>query len=145
MIKNVKFDDKNLIYRLQIIFNEVYHQKDELKNEFVNNPYTEIYVYEESNEILGIIHINNIYDRFEINNIFVLSEYRHRGIASALMEKVITIGKEQKIKNITLEVRKDNFSAINLYKKYGFLEKAIRMGYYNGIDGLLMQKDMIDE
>ena len=43
-------------------------------------------------------------------------------------------------KNITLEVKIDNNAAINLYKKYNFVEKAIRKGYYNGIDGILMER-----
>ena len=34
----------------------------------------------------------------------------------------------------------DNVKAINLYKKYGFKQVAIRKKYYNGIDGILMEK-----
>ena len=44
-------------------------------------------------------------------------------------------------KNITLEVKKDNIPAISLYKSVGFVEKAIRKGYYQGIDGILMEKE----
>ena len=29
---------------------------------------------------------------------------------------------------------------ISFYKKFGFEEKAIRPGYYNGIDGILMER-----
>ena len=43
-------------------------------------------------------------------------------------------------KNITLEVKKDNIVALKLYKKMGFEEKAIRKNYYNGIDGILMER-----
>ena len=59
------------------------------------------------------------------------------------MEKIIKEAEETKKINITLEVRKDNISAINLYKKYGFVEKALRKGYYKGIDGILMEKEMM--
>ena len=44
-------------------------------------------------------------------------------------------------KNITLEVKKDNLPAIHLYKSAGFEEKAIRKGYYQGIDGILMERN----
>ena len=44
-------------------------------------------------------------------------------------------------KSITLEVKKDNIPAINLYKKFGFQEKAIRQGYYQGVDGILMERE----
>jgi len=143
MIISVNIDNINLINEIQNTFNEIYKQKNELKNEFVSNPYTKIYIYKENNHILGLIHINDIYDRYEINNIYVVEEYRQKGIASKLLDKVIEDGKQSKIVNITLEVRKNNINAINLYKKYNFVEKAIRKGYYNGIDGILMEKEMM--
>ena len=43
-------------------------------------------------------------------------------------------------KNISLEVNVNNIPAIKLYKKNGFIEKAIRKGYYQGIDGILMER-----
>ena len=41
---------------------------------------------------------------------------------------------------ITLEVSKENERALALYKKYGFKEVALRKGYYDGVDGILMEK-----
>lgn len=143
MIVNVNIDNDNLINRIQKTFNEVYNHKNELKNELANNPYVNIYAYIEDNNILGIIDISDIYDRYEINNIYVLSEYRNKGIASRLLEKVIEDGKFNCKINITLEVREDNLIAIKLYTKYGFVAKAIRKGYYNGINGILMEKEMM--
>ena len=43
-------------------------------------------------------------------------------------------------KDITLEVKEDNVPALKLYEKYGFKKVAIRKGYYNGIDGILMER-----
>ena len=43
-------------------------------------------------------------------------------------------------KNITLEVKNDNTPAIKLYKRYGFKEVATRKGYYQGTDGILMER-----
>lgn len=143
MIISVNFDNINLINDVQNTFNVIYKQKNELKNEFESNPYTKIYIYKENDCILGLIHINDIYDRYEINNIYVLEECRNKGIASKLLEKIIEEGKNNKIINITLEVRENNINAIKLYKKYNFEEKAIRKGYYNGIDGILMEKEMM--
>ena len=143
MIINVNFDNETLIEQIELAFNEVYSQKDELKNEFFNNPYTKMYAFVQDSVIIGVIHINDIYDRVEINNIFVLSEYRNKSIADQLMKKVIDEAIENKKINITLEVRKDNIPAINLYKKHGFVEKAIRKGYYKGTDGILMEKEMM--
>jgi ribosomal-protein-alanine N-acetyltransferase len=92
-------------------------------------------VYKKDNIIVGYLYYSLIYDRIEINQIEVLEEERRKGIASKLMEYLI-----KKNLSITLEVKKTNISAINLYKKYGFNEVAVREGYYNGVDGILMEK-----
>ena len=44
-------------------------------------------------------------------------------------------------KSISLEVRENNYPAIRLYKKFNFSERAIRKGYYQGIDGILMVRE----
>ena len=46
-------------------------------------------------------------------------------------------------KKITLEVNINNTIALNLYKKFNFKEVAIRKGYYNGIDAILMERNKI--
>ena len=43
-------------------------------------------------------------------------------------------------KDITLEVKIDNVPAISIYKKFGFKKVAIRKNYYNGTDGILMER-----
>ena len=143
MIKSVNIDNNDLIEELQVIYNEFINQKLELKKEYVSNPYLKIFVFIDNDKIIGFIEISDVIDRYEINNVYVLENYRHNGIASMLMEKVIESGKESNIENITLEVNKNNIQAIGLYKKYDFKECAIRKGYYNGVDGILMKKEMI--
>ena len=49
---------------------------------------------------------------------------------------------DNNIKNITLEVKEDNIAAINLYKKYGFKKVSTREKYYDGINGILMEKTL---
>ena len=56
---------------------------------------------------------------------------------------MIKYAKDKKIENITLEVRSDNEKAIYLYKKYGFIPVAKREKYYNDVDGILMEKELM--
>ena len=79
MIEVVNNNDDELISVLQSSFREVYKDNNALKNEFINNPYTKIFIYREDDDILGLIHINDIYDRYEINNFYVIDKYRNRG------------------------------------------------------------------
>ena len=48
----------------------------------------------------------------------------------------------KEIEKVTLEVKKDNKNAIMLYNSVGFKEVAVRKGYYNGVDALLMLKEV---
>lgn len=108
---------------------------DYVEKELEVNPYGHFIVYKKNGIIIGYLYYSLIYDRIEINQIEVLEEERRKGIASKLMEHLI-----KNNLSITLEVKKTNISAINLYKKYGFIEVAVRRGYYNGVDGILMEK-----
>ena len=105
-----------------------------------NNPFLHRIEYFIDDKPIGYLEYSIIYDRMEIDNINVLMDYRHIGIGSKLMEYVIDIFNKSKLTNITLEVRKSNINAINLYKKYGFLEVGIRKYYYGDEDGILMEK-----
>jgi len=121
-----------------------YFIKEVYLSEFTNNPFSQVYVYYLNNDIAGIIQYDIIYDRAELSQIDVKPEYQNQKIASTLIESMIKECKNNNVKNITLEVKKDNDVAIHLYKKYGFKETAIRKGYYQGIDGILMEKEMIE-
>ena len=110
--------------------------KDEVIHEFAINPFAKYLIYKEDNQILGYIYYSDIYDRAEINQFEVEVSHRNCGKGKKIIEKMI----ELVDKSITLEVKKDNYPAINLYKKQGFIEKAIRKGYYQGIDAILMER-----
>ena len=107
------------------------------KKEFENNPFAKLLVLEEENKIIGYLYYSDIYDRAEINQIEIELLSRNYGKGKMLM-KFFTKTVD---KNITLEVKKDNIPAIKLYKDFQFEEKAIRKGYYNGTDGILMERN----
>ena len=103
---------------------------EEIENELKANPFGHFLVYiEQENNIIGYLYYSDIYERAEINQIEVEVFHRNCGIATKLLQKMIT-----------LEVKVTNNSAIHLYKKFGFCETAIRKGYYQGIDGILMER-----
>mgnify|MGYP002573883332 FL=1 len=116
--------------------NFIYKMK---KEEFIQDPFLKLLTYEEENIVKGILLYSEIYDRIEINQIEVIPIYQNRHIASSLMQHLIDQAKNKKIINITLEVKCDNYKAINLYQKYNFEKQAVRKKYYNGIDGILME------
>lgn len=114
--------------------------KEELISEFDNNPFAKVLALKEENVIVGYIYYSDIYDRLEINQFEINKEYRNQGKGKYLIQYLI----DKEKKDITLEVKQDNYSAIKVYEAKGFIQKAVRKGYYNGIDGLLMERKYED-
>ena len=128
MIVKINFDNLNLL-------NNSFVSKEKISDELNNNPFAKILCYMQDNKIVGYLYYSLIYDRIEINNIEVDKSYRNKRIATKLLNELI---KENK--DITLEVNKNNEIALKLYNNFVFEEKAIRKGYYSGIDGILMER-----
>ena len=141
MIVDLQNDSKDIIKDLEIKFPNIF--KTKIQDDFKNNPYTKYLVYLKDNEVIGFLNYYLIYDRIEIGNFNVLENYQNEHIGSSILEKLIEIGYEKKLKNITLEVRIDNKKAIYLYEKYGFKRVSVRKNYYQGIDALLMEKELM--
>lgn len=90
-------------------------------------------------EIVGFSGIKIIVDEADLMNIVVKKEHRKKGVASSLLNRLILIAKEKNLKSINLEVNAKNFSAINLYKKFDFVEIGKRINYYQNDDAILMK------
>lgn len=103
------------------------------------NAFFNIIVCEKSS-IVGVLVYDKIYDRIEIEYIVVHPSYRDCGIATSMLKYIEK--KYNDVKNITLEVRNSNESAINFYSKNGFSRVTIRKNYYGNEDGILMIKKL---
>jgi len=71
--------------------------------------------------------------------------HQRRGIATALLERLFELTRDDERRGYTLEVRVSNEDAIRLYEKLGFESRGIRRGYYtdNREDALIMWKDPV--
>ena len=127
MIKKLTSDDTDYIEQ---IFNL---EKEIFKSSAFNKSYLDtlikgdnsfIYVYLIDDKVSGYLMILDSIDVYEILAIATIEEYRNKGIAQKLLNKI-------KIKNIFLEVRESNQTAINFYKKNKFKEISIRKNYYS--------------
>lgn len=107
------------------------------------NPFARKIEYVIDDKSVGYLEYSLIYDRMEIDNFCVLDEYRNQGIGTKLLAHLISLAINYRVINITLEVRISNEVAINLYKKFGFREVALRKFYYGDEDGILMEKQVM--
>lgn len=114
-------------YELLLEFNktiQLYKTEEEMANTI--NKFLKL------GNLFGIIHNNkliayyNLYcnnmDTLEafFGNLYVLSDYRRKGLAESLVLSAIKFAESKHYKRVMLHVAKDNYAANNLYKKLGF-------------------------
>lgn len=143
MIKKLTINDVDYIEQ---IFNL---EKDIFKNSAFNKESTEnlvkadnsfIYAYLIDERVCGYLMVLDSIDVYEILAIATVEEYRNKGIAQELLDKI-------KTKDIFLEVRESNERAINFYKKNDFKQISIRKGYYSDPteDAIIMKMEVNNE
>ena len=109
-----------------------------LKKELENPASTYIVAIDEQNNVVGYAGIWQPIDEAHITNIVTRKDKRKNKIGTRMLEELINISKNRKLKNITLEVNVNNIPAINLYKKYKFEEVGIRKKYYNNTEDAII-------
>ena len=91
-------------------------------------------VAEESGEIVGYVTSTYCLDEAEIITVAVSPNFRKTGVATKLIESLISSLKNLNVNTLFLEVRESNLGAISLYEKLGFTKLSVRKNYYNGIE-----------
>jgi ribosomal-protein-alanine N-acetyltransferase len=101
----------------------------------------------ETGVLLGYLIISRYVDAWHVMNVAVEPEYRRRGIATALLDRLFELTADDGRRGYTLEVRVSNTQAIALYEGLGFQSRGVRRGYYtdNREDALVMWKDPVRE
>ncbi len=121
--------------------------KDSFRQEIERNVAARYLVAEKDGRVIGYGGAWVILDESHITNIAIAEEERGKGygrvLTQALMQYIANLGAEY----ATLEVRKSNIRAQNLYKSLGFIQLGVRKRYYedNQEDALLMVCDHMPE
>ncbi len=121
--------------------------KSSFEKEIKNNKLAVYFVAldNEKNRVVGYGGMWHVINEGHITNIAVKEEYRKRGIATKIIEKLSEFAMEKEMIGLTLEVRAKNYAAIKLYKKLGFYMEGIRPEYYSDTkeDAIIMWKYFI--
>ncbi|MBR5478570.1 MAG: ribosomal protein S18-alanine N-acetyltransferase [Clostridia bacterium] len=115
---------------------------EKMLEETYDNPCSYLIVWEEGDRVAGYVGLYKILDEGYITNVAVLPCFRRRGIAKALVEKLVAENRD--LSFLTLEVRASNAGAIALYEKLGFEQVGVRPKYYSNPeeDAYLMTKEI---
>lgn len=90
----------------------------------------------------GFIVYRVVLDESEIITIGVNPENRRQGIAAAMLAIAEKDAKNNGAKKMFLEVAADNTPAQKLYENNGYAVIGSRPKYYDGVDAILMSKDL---
>lgn len=93
--------------------------------------------------LLAYVAFSFIAQEMEIMNIATHPFHRRKGLAKRLLGEAIEICRRENAQQGFLEVRRSNVGAIDLYKKFGFIQVGTRKNYYpdNKEDALLFRLD----
>lgn len=95
-----------------------------------------------NDKAVGYIGVSISFEESDLLYICISKEYRNKGYAILLYNKMVDILKQKGVNTILLEVNQNNTSAINLYKKLGFNELTLRQNYYGQDAAIIMTKNI---
>jgi ribosomal-protein-alanine N-acetyltransferase len=114
-------------------------------HELMDNERAIYLVYKHMGRVWGYVGMWIILDEGHITNLAVHPVFRRRGVGNSLIRGLEEVARERGVRHLTLEVRKSNIPAQELYKKHGFVSMGIRRQYYldNKEDAIIMWKGPI--
>ena len=97
------------------------------------------------NVLIGYLVLSRYVDAWHVMNVAVAVPHRRQGVASAMLERLFDVTRDDAQRGYTLEVRVSNTAAIQLYERFGFTPRGTRRGYYtdNREDALIMWRDPV--
>ena len=138
-IRDIKIEDYKEISKIRKmpgVMENILSNKDEeeelIKEKIINRRKNQYwYVAEENGKVIGLgilmNHGNLRKKHVGVITLMVNSDYQNKGIGSLLMDKLINLSESLNIIRLELCVFRDNYKAINLYKKFGFKEEGIKV------------------
>ena len=97
-------------------------------------------------EVAGFIVCRRIVDEAEILTLATAPARRRCGVASELMDSASAHAARRGALKMFLEVAEDNCPALALYRRLGFEQVGLRLGYYSrpggAIAALVMRRDL---
>ncbi len=118
--------------------------RDDFREIVLSKVYKPYVAKSSDDEVMGYVVFYTAGDEGHIMNIVTHPNSRRQGIAKQLLGFAHKIFKKEGAMVAYLELRRSNYSAYRLYKKYGYVYVGIRKDYYpdNMEDAILMRKSL---
>ena len=143
VIRRMTLNDLDAVTAIEAATFPIPWSRDSFRQELERNVAARYLVAEKDGQVIGYAGAWIILDESHITNIAIEESRRGlgygRALTTALMQYLSNLGAAY----ATLEVRRSNLRAQNLYKSLGFVELGVRKRYYedNREDALIMVCD----
>jgi ribosomal-protein-alanine N-acetyltransferase len=102
--------------------------------ELTDNPASRCWVADMDGRVVGMLVAWMIVDEIHIATFATHPDYRQQGIGKNLLLHTLRSAKEEGVVTSFLEVRESNDAALEMYRKFGYVESGRREGYYKDND-----------
>lgn len=139
-IRKMTLEDLEQVLALEKVCFHVPWTEEAFVNELTSNLLAHYIVLVIDDFIVGYGGAWYIVDEGHITNVAIHPKYRKKGFGKMLVQAMMEEASKASIRQMTLEVRSSNASAIGLYEKMGFESVGVRPKYYsdNQEDALIM-------
>ena len=143
IVRSMNINDLEEIVNIEKDLYKIPWNLNQFKYELEENEFSYLFVLENNGVIVGYYGFWVMFENVDITKVSIRKEFQGMKLSNILMEDCFNRVSELGCERINLEVRVDNFKAINLYKKHGFKNVIIRKDYYaKGEDALILCKEM---
>lgn len=145
VIKPMEIDDLKKVLEIEKQSFSIPWTYDLFFGELTLNRYASYFILEKDNEVIGYFGLWHKGSRFHITNIAIIKKLRRKGYGRKLLKFIEKIAATHRIKKISLEVRRSNRIAQDMYKKYGYKVIRVLENYYKEEekeDALVMEKKL---
>ena len=103
----------------------------------------ECWVCIEDKQVVGFGILSMAANEAHVLNIAIHPDKQRQGLGQKMLQHLLNIAKMNGAEEVFLEVRPSNEAALELYKKFNFVEIGIRKGYYAAGDGSSEAEDAL--
>ncbi len=139
-------DDIEAVHDIEAATFRTPWSKESFYKEVTDNPCARYVVLREDGVTIAYAGVWFVLDEGHITNIAVREDRRGMGYGEQVTRAMIQLAADSGMNWMTLEVRRSNAAAINLYHKLGFIDVGYRKRYYeNTEDALIMALEKLPE
>ena len=134
MIRKMTLDDLEQVVAIDQVSFSLPWPARSFQFELTDNPASRCWVADMDGRIVGMVVAWLIVDEIHIATFATHPDFRKQGIGKSLLLHTLRSAKADGALTSFLEVREGNDVALDMYRKFGFVESGRREGYYRDND-----------